>query len=91
MNIVMENRASWPSRGLRDIGIVSAHRGTQRNQYRMPGQRQSDMVNDRSPLHAAKRYVVMTDYGFYHETYEKDGSEWLIKTLRIERIRVESA
>ena len=28
-------------------------------------------------------------YGHYHETYEKIGGKWLIKTLRLTRLRVE--
>lgn len=31
----------------------------------------------------------MTGYGHYHETYEKIGGSWKIKTMRITRIRVE--
>jgi hypothetical protein len=35
-------------------------------------------------------YAVMTGYGYYHETYEKVHGTWKIKTLRIERLRVEA-
>jgi len=33
----------------------------------------------------------MTGYGYYHETYENNGAGWKIKTLRIVRLRVETA
>jgi hypothetical protein len=29
-------------------------------------------------------------HGYYHETYEKVGGRWMIKTLRIARTRVEA-
>jgi len=32
----------------------------------------------------------LTGYGHYHETYEKIGDDWKIKTTRITRIRVEA-
>ena len=31
----------------------------------------------------------LTGYGHYHETYEKIGGKWLIKTLRLTRLRIE--
>jgi len=31
----------------------------------------------------------LVGYGYYHETYEKIGSKWLLKTTRITRLRVE--
>lgn len=31
----------------------------------------------------------MHGYGHYHETYEKSGGEWRIKTLRLTRLRVD--
>jgi hypothetical protein len=93
MNIIMNGSASWSSGGLRDIGIISAHHG-----------HNSDITIESSSVASAiwsmtdhlfmpqgGEYAAMTGYGFYHETYEKAGNEWLIKSLRIERIRVEAA
>jgi hypothetical protein len=48
-------------------------------------------MTDHLFMPAGGEYTVMTGYGFYHETYEKVGGEWLTKTIRIERTRVESA
>lgn len=93
MNIVMKGRAAWSSGGLRDVGIVSAHHG------------HNSEITVESPISASAvwsmtdhlfmppggEFAVMTGYGFYHETYEKIGSQWLMKTLRIERTRVEAA
>ena len=31
----------------------------------------------------------MIGYGHYHETYEKIGGKWLIKTIRLTRLRIE--
>lgn len=93
MNIVMGSRASWSSGGLRDIGIVSAHHGhnSEINIETPTRAKAIWSMTDRLFMPPGGEYAVMTGYGFYHETYEKVGGEWLIKTLRIERIRVESA
>jgi hypothetical protein len=32
---------------------------------------------------------AMHGYGHYHETYEKFDGRWLIKTLRLSRLRVD--
>ena len=93
MNIVMNGRASWSSGGLRDIGIVSAHHGHNSEITIENPSRASAIwsMTDHLFMPPDGEYAVMTGYGFYHETYEKVGSEWLIKSLRIERTRVESA
>ncbi|HLW69971.1 MAG TPA: nuclear transport factor 2 family protein [Candidatus Binataceae bacterium] len=36
------------------------------------------------------RYKTMHGWGHYHETYEKLGGKWLIKTLVLTRLRVEN-
>jgi hypothetical protein len=36
------------------------------------------------------RYQTMHGWGHYHETYEKVGDKWLIKTLKLTRLRVEN-
>jgi hypothetical protein len=33
----------------------------------------------------------MHGWGHYHETYEKAGGRWAIKTLKLTRLRVENA
>ncbi len=37
------------------------------------------------------RYKTMHGWGHYYETYEKIGDKWLIKTLKLTRLRVEQA
>ena len=48
-------------------------------------------MTDRLFMPAGAPFSRMTGYGYYHETYEKVGGAWKIKTLRIARIRVETA
>ncbi len=36
------------------------------------------------------RHKTMHGWGHYHETYEKVGGKWLIKTLKLTRLRVEN-
>jgi hypothetical protein len=92
MNIVMEGRASWSSGGLRDIGIVSAHHGhnSEITIESSTSARAIWSMTDHLFMPPGGEYSVMTGYGFYHEIYEKIDGSWLIKSLRIERTRVES-
>ena len=46
-------------------------------------------MTDRLYLAPGGRFAVVVGYGYYHETYEKVGEVWKIKTLRLQRIRVE--
>jgi hypothetical protein len=32
----------------------------------------------------------LVGYGYYHDTYEKTDGQWLLKTTRITRLRVET-
>jgi len=38
---------------------------------------------------AAAPFNAMRGFGHYHETYEKIGGQWLIKTLKLTRLRVD--
>jgi hypothetical protein len=38
-----------------------------------------------------RRYALLTAYGFHHETYEKTGSEWKLKTMRVSSLRADGA
>jgi hypothetical protein len=93
MNIVMRGRESWASGGLSDAGIVSAHHGHNCEITLTSGTTASAIwsMTDRLFMPPGGAYAVMTGYGYYHETYENVGGAWLIKTIRIQRIRVESA
>ena len=35
-------------------------------------------------------FALMTGYGYYHETYVKVGGDWKLRTIRIQRLRVEA-
>jgi len=92
MNVVMRGNAGWSSTGLRSAGIVSVHH-SHNGEIEVTGENTARAIwsmTDRLFMPAGGGYAVMTGYGYYHETYEKIGGAWKIKTLRIERIRVEA-
>jgi len=37
------------------------------------------------------RRKTLHGWGHYHETFEKHGTKWVIKTLRLTRLRVEES
>lgn len=93
MNVVLRGADSWLSDGLSKAGIVSVHQG-----HNCEVEVTSDTtaratwsMTDRLFMPAGAPYAVMTGYGYYHETYEKIAGMWKLKTLRIERIRVEAS
>jgi len=93
MNVVMRGSAGWSSTGLRAAGIVSVHH-SHNGEIELTGETTARAIwsmTDRLFMPAGAAYSVMTGYGYYHETYEKTGGNWKIKTLRIERIRVEAS
>lgn len=92
MNIVMRGRAEWPSQGMRDAGIVSVHQG-HNCEITLTSDTTANVIwsmTDRLFMPAGAPFAVMIGYGYYHETYEKAAGAWSIKTLRIERLRVEA-
>lgn len=91
MNIVMRGSAGWSSTGLRSMGIVSVHHSHNGEISVTSGSTATAIwsMTDRLFMPPGKDYAVMTGYGYYHESYEKTGGAWKIKTLRIERLRVE--
>jgi hypothetical protein len=92
MNIVMRGNAAWSSEGLRGMGIVSVHHSHDGEISVTSASTASAIwsMTDRLFMPAGGDYAVMTGYGYYHETYEKVHGTWKIKTLRIERLRVEA-
>ena len=91
MNIVMRGAASWSSEGLSAAGIVSTHHG-HLGEVTVSSDTAASAtwpMTDRLFMPGGP-YGVMIGHGYYHETYEKVGGAWKIKTLRIQRIRVES-
>jgi SnoaL-like domain len=93
MNIVMRGNATWSSTGLRGMGIVSVHH-SHNGEISITGETTASAIwsmTDRLFMPQGKDYAVMTGYGYYHETYEKIDGAWKVKTLRIQRIRVEAS
>ena len=93
MNIVMRGSASWSSAGLSSAGIVSAHHG-HNCEITLTSDRSASAIwsmTDHLFMPTGAPFSVMTGYGYYHETYEKTGGAWKVKTLRIQRIRVETS
>ena len=91
MNVILRGRHSWHSDGLSSIGIVSVHQG-----HNFEIEFTSDTaakgiwsMTDRLFFPPGGEFSLMTGYGHYHETYEKVGDDWKIKTTHITRIRVE--
>jgi hypothetical protein len=93
MNVVMRGRSSWTDEGLSAMGIVSTHHGHNCEITLTSDTTATGIwsMTDRLFMPAgAQQYSVMIGHGYYHETYEKIGGAWQIKTIRIQRIRVES-
>lgn len=93
MGIVLEGRDSWSADGLAKAGIVSVHQGHD-GEIQVTGDTSATEIwsfTDRMFMPAGARFAVLTGYGHYHETYEKAGGTWKIKTLCVTRIRVEAA
>ena len=94
MNVVMRGRSSWTDEGLSALGIVSTHHG-HNCEITLSSDTTASAIwsmTDRLFMPpGAQPYSVMIGYGYYHETYEKIGGAWQIKTIRIQRLRVHSA
>jgi SnoaL-like domain len=87
MNRVMHGRAAWSSKELRSVGIVSVHEGhhCEVTLATDTTARAIWSMTDRLFMPVGAPFEVMTGYGYYHETYEKDAGSW-----RIERIRIDA-
>jgi hypothetical protein len=93
MNVVMRGRASWPSGGMAAAGIVSVHH-RHGGEVTLTSDTTASAIwpfTDRLYMPPGASFALMMGFGYYHETYEKVGNAWLIKTLRIQRIRVEAS
>lgn len=92
MNIVMRGADAWSSEGLASMGIVSVHH-SHNGEITITGPNNASAIwsmTDRLFMPPGRDYAVMTGYGYYHETYEKIEGAWKLKTLRIQRLRVEA-
>jgi hypothetical protein len=91
MNIVMRGRSSWSDAGFASQGIVSVHQGCDFDIAIESDTLATSVcaMTDRLFMPPGAPFSLMTGYGYYHETYERTGADWLIKTLRISRLKVE--
>jgi hypothetical protein len=92
MNVVMRGSASWSDGGMAAFGIVSVHHG-HNGEVTLTSDLTASAIwpmTDRLYLPAGSPVSLLVGFGYYHETYEKIGDAWKIKTLRIQRIRVEA-
>jgi hypothetical protein len=91
MNVVLHGRSSWRSDGLSSLGILSVHQGHNFELEFMSDTTAKGIwsMSDRLYFPPGGAFSLMTGYGHYLETYEKFEQRWLIKTVRITRIRVE--
>ncbi len=92
MNVVLHGRSSWRSDGMSSRGIVSVHQG---HNFELEFTNNTTAkgiwsMTDRLYFPPGGEFSLMTGYGHYHETYEKVGRSWLLRTTRITRIRVEA-
>jgi hypothetical protein len=92
MSIVVRGKSGWSSRGLAALGIISAHEGHDSDIELLEdgSARAIWSMTDRLWMPAGFPFAMLTGYGHYHETYEKAGNDWKLKTLRLTRIRVEA-
>ena len=93
MNVVLRGSASWSSEGFAKAGIVSVHQGYNADIELLSATNATAIwsMTDRLFMPAGAPFAQMIGYGYYHETYVKADGIWKIKTLRIERIRVEAS
>lgn len=92
MNVVLRGSASWSAEGFAKAGIVSVHQGCNADIELTSATTATAIwpMSDRLFLPAGAPFSQMIGYGYYHETYVKVDGSWKIKTLYIERIRVEA-
>jgi hypothetical protein len=88
---MIRGRANWPTKSLRDVGIVSVHQGhnVEVDFVDDATAKVITSMTDRLYLPAGSPISQVTGYGHYHETYVKIGGRWFIKDLRLTRLRVE--
>ena len=90
MNLVLTGRDSWLSDALSEM--VTVHQGHQ-NEIEITGETTASGVwsfTDRFFMPPGAPFERLVGYGYYHDTYEKVGGTWLLKTTRITRLRVET-
>ena len=87
----MHGRASFGDGGFKDFGVVAAHQGNDVD-ITLVDADHADVIfafSDRLWFPDGAPIRQVTGWGYYHETYVRDGDAWLIQTTRIHRLRVE--
>lgn len=89
MNVVRKGHASWKSGGARTM--VSVHAGHTCEIEFIDDVTASVVwsMSDHLYFPAGEPYSEIFGFGYYHETYTRVDGSWKIRTLRIERIKVE--
>ncbi len=93
MNIVMRGRESWQTGNLEHPRLITVHQGHQ-HEIAVTSPTTASGVwafTDRFFMPPGSQFSRLTGYGHYHDTYEKTGGAWLLKTMRFTRIRVETS
>lgn len=91
MNMVMTGRDSWQTANLDAPRLVTVHQGHQ-HEIEPTGNGTASGIwvfSDRFFMPPGAPFARLVGYGHYHDTYEKAGGRWLLKTTRITRLRVE--
>ncbi|PLK27088.1 nuclear transport factor 2 family protein [Novosphingobium sp. TH158] len=91
MNLVLKGREGWVSGAFSKAGITSVHQGHQA-EITVTGPDSARAIwamTDRLYMPPGAFFGLMRGFGFYHETYVREADGWKIRTLRIERLRVE--
>ncbi|MBT2341641.1 MULTISPECIES: nuclear transport factor 2 family protein [Pseudomonas] len=95
MNFVMHGAESWSGEGFASLGARSQHTSAH-HLYSSEISFKSDTAADAIWAFSARlfmptggRFKLLTSYGYYVETYEKVGSEWKLKTMRLDNLRAE--
>jgi hypothetical protein len=91
MSIVMRGRDSWQTGNLEEPRVVTVHQGHQ-HEIAITGKTTATglwVFTDRFFIPPGGAFMRLVGYGHYHDTYEKAGGAWLLKTTRITRLWVE--
>lgn len=92
LGIVLRGRSAWSDDGLRAQGIVSVHQGHS-CEIEITGEDTATAIwamSDQLFMPPGSPIAKLRGWGHYHETYERTGGVWLLKTLKLSRLRVEA-
>lgn len=90
LNVVIRGRASWVGGGVSSLGVISVHQGYH-HEIAITGEATAQAIwsmTDRMFMPEGHAYRLLEGFGNYHDTYEKVGGRWYIKTSRLQRLKV---